>query len=107
MTARERVAKAFRRAYESAGLSQEALSKTTGIKQTTISKYARGEVMAPLEVLEKVDAACRRPRGHVLRLAGFVDDEKPDVLAAIEADAELSDPDRDALLFLYNFLKRR
>jgi transcriptional regulator with XRE-family HTH domain len=106
-TTRARLSEAFRKAYEQAGLSQEALSELTGVKQTTISKYARGAVQPPLEYLPAVDAACRQPRGHVLRLAGLVDDAV-DVVAAIENDPTLPDLiDREALIGLYEVFRRR
>lgn len=104
---RGRLSEAFRQAYEQAGLSQEQLSEMTGVKQTTISKYARGAVQPPLELLPAVDAACGKPRGHILRLAGYVDDEV-DVVAAIENDPNITDPvDRKGLLMLYGVVRAR
>lgn len=107
MSPRERVCRAFRLAYEQAGLTQEALAEATGVRQATISKYARGETQPPLDVLEKVDRALGRPAGHVLRLAGYVSDEV-DLETAIEtAPAEIDATDRQALLLLYRTFKAR
>lgn len=104
---RGRLSVAFRRAYESAGLSQQALSELLGIDQSLISKYARGAVAPPLDFLEQVDVALARPRGHVLRLAGYVDDESTDAIAAIQHDPYITDGQRDALLLLYNLFRRQ
>src|SRR5688500_3037091 len=105
---RARISKAFRKAYKDAGLTQETLGQRLGIPQGTISKYARGEVAAPLDVLERVDEACGRPKGHVLRLAGYVDDGPVDVLAAIESDPALwDDVDRECMREAYRVFRSR
>lgn len=98
MTPRERVCRAFRLAYQQAGMTQEALAEATGIRQATISKYARGETHPPLDVLEKVDRALGKPAGHVLRLAGYVDDDV-DLETAIQTFPAAVEPSgRQALL---------
>lgn len=106
---RERLCRAFRQAYEAADLTQEQLSELTGIRQATISKYARGETTPPLDVLELVDAAVGRPKGHCLRLAGYVEGDA-DTVAAIHRDRQDGTVDEDgeaALLHLYRvFVKR-
>lgn len=89
-TPRVRLCRAFRQAYELAGLKQEALAELTGIKQAVISKYARGEVTPPPDVMEKVDIACGKPLGHVLRLAGYVKGDV-DLAVAIERDPTFVD----------------
>lgn len=94
---RVRLCAAFRTAYETAGLTQDALGERTGLPQARISKYARGESTPPLNVLELVDAACRQPKGYVLRLAGYVDDDL-DIAAAIAADRSISGSEDRAML---------
>lgn len=88
---------AFRRAYEGAGLSQQALSAATGIDQSLISKYARGATQPPLDVLPKIDAACGERTGYVLRLAGYVDDDL-DIAAALAVDPSFPDAEDRAML---------
>ena len=100
---RERLSQAFREAYELAGISQQELSRRIGVDQTTISKYARGAVQPPLDLLPKVEAACGHPLGHILRRAGFV--EEIDTRGAILADAHLSVESRQALVRSYDGLR--
>jgi len=110
---RERVCRAFRDAYEQAGLTQEALrdrinaneNEASRTSQGTISKYARGETQPPLDFLAKVDAALGRAPGHVLRLAGYVDDcTVPD---AIAADPSLTKRYQDDVLTFYEYVRER
>lgn len=105
-TPRERLCRAFRQAYEAAGLTQEKLSELTGIRQATISKYARGDVTPPMDALEQTDAACRRPKGHCLRLAGYVEGDA-DSVAAIQADPDLDESAKDGMLHLYRVFVSR
>lgn len=103
---RGRLSTAFRQAYEAAGLSQQALGERLGIDQSLISKYARGAVEPPLELLPEVDRACGQPLGHVLRLAGYVDDTAADVLAAIKADQTIREDAKVALVDFYRSFRR-
>lgn len=102
---RDRLTSAFRRAYESAGLSQEVLAEYTGIRQATISKYARGETTPPLDFLAEVEDACQLTRGHILRLAGFVDDAV-DLEAAALTDPDIDDDIRPMLVDLIRYARR-
>jgi transcriptional regulator with XRE-family HTH domain len=76
----EEFGRAFRLAYESAGLTQVELAARlqvrgwTKVNQAQVSKWVRGVSVPPLEVLPDVDAACGQPKGYVLRVAGYVDD---------------------------------
>jgi len=107
MSAKERLSTAFRRAYEAAGLSQEAVSDALGIRQATISKYARGDVQPPLDFLEQFElSVLRQPRGHVLRLAGYVADDV-DLVAAIKTDPHLTEDGREVVLHTYDFCRRQ
>ena len=105
MTPRERVCRAFRLAYQQAAMTQEALAEATGIRQATISKYARGETQPPLDVLEKVDRALGKPAGHVLRLAGYIDDDV-DLETAI-LTSSLHPMDQQTMLVLLRGLRAR
>lgn len=103
---RGRLSVAFRRAYEGAGLSQQALGEILGIDQSLISKYARGAVEPPLELLPSVDQACGQPLGYVLRLAGFVSDEVG-LETAIDADPDLDAADKGAMHLMLKTLRGR
>lgn len=102
---RGRLSTAFRQAYESAGLSQQALGERLGIDQSLISKYARGAVEPPLDLLPRVDHACGQPAGYVLRLAGYVTD--CDVSAAIASDPSLTPRYRRELVHYYEYVRER
>jgi len=101
-----RLSDAFREAYEAAGVSQTQIAEALGVDQPRVSKWARGESEPALHQLPVIDALCGQPRGHVLRLAGYVDDGV-DVIAAIHQDDRLDKESRDAIILLYTvFLKR-
>lgn len=101
--------RAFRRAYEAAGLTQVDLADRlqqrgwAKVTQSQISKWVRGVSVPPLDILPDVDAACGKPRGYVLRHAGYVEDAN-DVLTALVVDPVLDDEDKSALRLLYRVL---
>lgn len=103
-----RLSDAFRVAYEAAGISQTQIADALpGIDQPAVSKWARGERPPPLWVLPAIDALCGQPKGHVLRLAGFVDDGNGgDVLAAIAQDTHVRDEAKAGLVDLYRSFRR-
>jgi transcriptional regulator with XRE-family HTH domain len=84
--------RAFKHAYQAAGLTQVELARRlrargwVKVDQPQISKWVRGVSVPPLEVLPDVDAACNRPKGYVLRVAGYVDDPPPSVGGRLEAE---------------------
>lgn len=96
---------AFRVACEVAGLTQEQLAERLGVHQTTVSKWLVGKAQPPLEHLPIVDALCGERRGHILRLAGFVDDGV-DVVAAINQDPALDEDSKAAMLLSYRTFVR-
>jgi len=59
----------------------------------------------PLDVLEKVDRALSKPAGHVLRLAGYVDDDV-DLETAI-LTSSLHPMDQQTMLVLLRGLRAR
>lgn len=83
---------AIRQAY-AGRLRQVDLAERIGVDQTAISRWSRGTSRPQLEEIAAIEAACDRPRGFVLRMAGFVD-EVVDVLAAVAVDPALSDQGR-------------
>jgi transcriptional regulator with XRE-family HTH domain len=96
----ERVGTAFRTAYQGAGLRQEDIAAELGVDQGTVSKWARGLQRIDLDYFPRIDALCRQPTGHVLRLAGYVD-FTPDVVAALTADTRLPDIPKQMLIDAY------
>lgn len=99
---------AIQSARKGAGLSQIELAERIGIDQPRLSRYIRGVDLVPYDLLPQIDEACGQPRGHVLRLAGFVDDGPLDLVAALTNDPRLADAvDRHAIVVLYRaFLER-
>lgn len=99
---------AIRSAYVSAGITQEEIAAELGIDQTTVSKWVQGQRWPPLDALPKIDRLCGKPRGHVLKLAGWVEDSDVDVIAAIKQDPALRDPiAREVMTELYRIFARR
>jgi transcriptional regulator with XRE-family HTH domain len=98
---------AFKVAVETAGLTQEQLAERLGVHQTTVSKWLLGKAQPPLEHLPTIDALCGQPKGHVLRLAGYVEDIDSDVLAAIAQDPHLSEDGRASVTQVYGVFRRR
>lgn len=94
---------AFREAYEAAGVSQVQIAEECEVDQPTVSKWARGVLQPPLWALPIIDELCGRPKGHVLRLAGYVEDDF-DVEAALAVDPSFADPDDRAMVV--RFYKR-
>lgn len=104
--AKAALGEAIQHARKDAGLSQMDLAERVGIDQPRLSRYIRGVDLVPYDLLPLIDAACGKPKGHVLRLAGLVD-EGVDVMAALQLDPKLGDDEREAMLLLYStFLKR-
>lgn len=99
-----RLSDAFRAAYETAGLSQTQIADALdGVDQPAVSKWARGERPPPLWVLPAIDELCGKPRGYVLRLAGYVDDV--DVADLLAADKSLDPDGRGMVVRLYRMLQ--
>ncbi|HEY1119935.1 MAG TPA: helix-turn-helix transcriptional regulator [Acidimicrobiales bacterium] len=90
---------AIRHAY-AGRLRQIDLAAKLGVDQTAISRWSRGTSRPQLEEIAAIEAACDRPRGFVLRLAGFVD-EVVDVATAVAVDPALSDQGRRIVLTTY------
>ena len=93
---------AFREAYQAAGISQAEIAEATGVDQPRVSKWARGESQPPLEKLPTIDALFQKPKGYILRLAGYVDDG---IEAALSGDPALTDYGRSAVLSFYRFTR--
>lgn len=91
---------AIRQARMAAGLSQKALAAAVGVEQAQMSRYERGEYLVALDTITKIDRACHQPLGHVLRLAGLVEDSN-DVVSLLRTDTNISAQVRDAIITIY------
>lgn len=99
----ERLTAAFRHACEQAGVTQEQLAERLGVHQTTVSTWLLGKAQPPLRHLPAIDELCGQPKGHVLRLAGYVDDV--DVKSALASDPSLDPDGRGMVVRLYEMLQ--
>lgn len=100
---RRQVADAFRRAYESYGLSQVQVADALGVEQTTVSKYARGTIAIPLEVLFALDRIVGQKPGYTLRAGGLIDDQAViDARTALLTDEALRPDHRRAIVEVYD-----
>jgi len=98
----ERVGEALKTAYKKAGLRQEDLAAALDVDQGTVSRWSRGVQRIELEYFPRIDELCGRPRGYLLRLAGYVDDlDALDTVQAIRSDPRLDDQGRTTLEHLY------
>lgn len=99
---------AIRRTCRETGVTQKQIAEVTGKDQSTVSAWMKGENWAPLSALPQIDALCRMPRGHILREAGFIDEDTVDVAHAITIDpAIVDDLDRRAMLMHYSVVRSR
>lgn len=113
----EAFGRAFRDAYERAGLTQTQLAERlqaagwVKVDQSQVSKWCRGVSVPPIEVLPDVDRACNRPLGYVLEIAGFVDAPalvaRADLLRRTEPDPDDADEMRLWSLSSYSEGERR
>lgn len=104
----ERVGTAFRGAYEAAGLRQTDIAEALDVDPATVSKWSRGLQRIDLEYFPEIDRLCGKPKGYVLRLAGYVEDDPAgDVRAAIMADDGLMEQARLMLLDVYEAALKR
>lgn len=99
------VARALRSACEAAGVTQKQVAEAAEVDQTTVSAWMKGKNWLPLYALPLIDELCGQPKGYVLRLAGYVDDNL-DVEAQIQADFAFADPeDRDMVVRFYRRMR--
>lgn len=87
------------------GHRQVDVAERLGVSQNSISRWKTGDQRPALDQIAALEEACGRPRGFVLRLAGYVDDVV-DVETAISADPELDDIGRGVVRSAYrNYLE--
>jgi transcriptional regulator with XRE-family HTH domain len=96
------------RRLESQGWTTKQLAAQFEVTEPTVNRWKNGERTPRLEQLPTFDRLAGQPKGHVLRLAHYVDDGGVDVIAAIEHAPDLTDlMDREALAGLYEVFRRR
>lgn len=87
-------------------LKQRELADALGIDQGTVSRWVTGKATPTVEDVVRIEDACNRPRGFVLRAAGYISDGTT-VLDAIEADHRLDDDARRILSGAYKAARAR
>lgn len=95
------------RSLRGRGWSTQDLADRLGVSSPTITRWENGGRAPSLDVLPRFDTLLERPRGEVLRLAGYVEDRPGDVPAAIMADPHLSDMAKQILVDTYKSAVRR
>lgn len=105
---RSRLGKAIYDTRTAAGISQGDLADAIEVAQPRISDWEAGqpEVERALDVLAAIEEACERPRGHILKRAGYVEDIT-DARTAIIDDPLLDAAAREAVLGVYEVFLRR
>lgn len=88
------------------GWSAQDLADRLNVGQPTISRWERGGRLPALELLPRFDNLLGRPRGELLRRAGYVEDDC-DVVTAIRSDDALSADHKSILIDVYEAILRR
>jgi transcriptional regulator with XRE-family HTH domain len=91
------------RELQAQGWSKRDIAERLGVEAPTVSRWENGTRQPELALLPRIDQLLGRPRGEVLRRAGFVE-EVADVRSAIAADPLLTDKSKSALSLLYDVL---
>ena len=90
---------------EQRGWSGSELARRTGIDQSSISKYERGERFPTSLARERIEDAFGWPRGRIVRLAGIA--EEPATLDDFLAGRPLlTDADRALVMRVVEHLER-
>jgi transcriptional regulator with XRE-family HTH domain len=93
------LADAIRATY--AGLmTQVQLAGRLGVTQNTISRWSTGESEPSFREVAEIERTCGRPRGFILRAAGFVE-EPLNAEEIIAMDPRIDSPRRALLLASY------
>lgn len=96
------------RSLRNEGWSTQDLAERLDVSPPTVSRWETMNRAPSLDLLPRFDALLGRPRGEVLRRAGYVDDiDVPDVEAAIRSDHRLGAREREAALDFFDYLVRR
>lgn len=81
-------------------LTQKQLAATLGVEQQTVSLWSTGKTEPRPPMQNRIEDACGRPHGWILRRAGFVDEVRT-TEDAIQVDQRLTDDARTAVLRAY------
>lgn len=95
-------------ARQRAGLTQTALSAATGIPQSTISVFERGEAEPGPDAVFSMEDALNLKPGALSQLLGFVRtgmEVFTSIEVVISVDPNLDEPARQLLIQLYERLK--
>lgn len=95
------VSAALRLAREEAGVTQEELARRVRRAQSSVQKWEAGRE-PKLDRLADLENALGYRKGHVLRLAGYVE-EPTSTRDAIEVDPALTPTERAHVLAAYDF----
>jgi transcriptional regulator with XRE-family HTH domain len=87
------------------GMDTRDIADHFEVSSPTISRWETGARLPALDLLPSFDKLVGRPRGYVLRLAGYVVDEL-DVRAAILTAPDLDEQARKVLADTYEALRR-
>ena len=80
--------------------TQRAVAQHIGVHDSTVTRWINGAIEPTLQDLAAIEEVAGRPRGFIIRAAGYVDDVTT-VVEAIEMDPGLTISARDALLNAY------
>lgn len=94
------ISAAIRKAREETGLTQEELAHLIGKVQSTVQKWEGGRE-PKLNTIAHLDETMGYRRGHILRLAGYVDDPVS-VRDAIDTDPALTPGHKRIVLSAYD-----
>ena len=94
------VCAALRQAREEAALTQDELARRVGLAQSSIQKWEGGREPR-LDRIALLEAAMGCPRGHVLRLAGYVE-EATSARDALLRDPSLTPSHRETMVASYD-----
>jgi len=91
------------------GWSTQDLADRLDVATSSISRWENGGRLPALDLLPRFDALLDRPRGEVLRRAGYVADDlgEVDVVAVIRADRWLTSEQKLTLTDVYESMSRR
>lgn len=81
-------------------LTQEQLADKLGVDQGQVSRWVRDKATPSVTRLFAIEDAAGRPRGFIMRAAGYLTDE-PTVEEVLEADPAISDDAREMLKGMY------
>lgn len=91
---------AVRSAIRGSGLTQEAVASQLNEKQQTISGWMLAREPR-LDDLRRIEEVLHKPKGFLLRTAGYVDD-LVDCRECLRGDTRLNEPHRALLLAAYD-----